>query len=133
LGGHDEVCLGLLTGNVEDGARIKLEHFDLWRYFVAGGFGDAALDRKAVFDAALAAVSDTCGVAFHPEEVVVVGDTPLDVAVAVETGARAVAVATGTYSVEALWDAGADEVLEDLSDLDSVLRALCVADPPPTR
>lgn len=133
LSGHDEVCLGLLTGNVADGARIKLEHFDLWRYFVAGGFGDSALDRTAVFNAALAAVSATCGARFDPEDVVVVGDTPLDVAVAVETGARSVAVTTGTYSAESLWAAGADEVLENLGDLSAALRALRIADPPQTR
>lgn len=126
LSAHDDVCLGLLTGNVADGARIKLEHFDLWRYFVAGGFGDVAWDRTAVFDAALGAVSATCGVTFDPANVVVVGDTPLDVAVAVETGARSVAVATGTYSAESLWDAGADEVLEDLGDLSAAMRALGV-------
>lgn len=133
LSGRDEVCLGLLTGNVADGARIKLEHFDLWRYFVAGGFGDSALDRTTVFHAALAAVAATSGVSFDPEDVVVVGDTPLDVAVAVETGAWSVAVATGTYSAEALWDAGADEVLEDLGDLSAALRALRIADPLPSR
>lgn len=133
LSAHDQVRLGLLTGNVADGARIKLEHFGLWRYFVAGGFGDSAWDRTAVFDAALAAVYASCGLRFDPDDVVVVGDTPLDVAVAVETGARSVAVATGTYSAESLWDAGADEVLEDLGDLSAVLRALRVEDPPPTR
>ncbi|MBM3772742.1 MAG: HAD family hydrolase [Acidimicrobiia bacterium] len=132
LSGHDEVCLGLLTGNVADGAQIKLEHFDLWRYFVAGGFGDAALDRTAMFTAALKAVFAICGVEFAPEDVVVVGDTPLDVAVAVETGARSVAVATGTHSAESLWDAGADEVLADLGDLNAALRALQVPDTSPT-
>lgn len=121
---HDDVCLALLTGNVADGARIKLEHFDLWRYFRAGGFGDVSLDRTAVFEAALAAASDTHGVTFAPEDAVVVGDTPLDVAVAVETGARSVAVATGTYSAESLWEAGADEVLPDFDDLAAALRAL---------
>lgn len=126
LSDRDDVCLALLTGNVADGARIKLEHFDLWRYFRAGGFGDVSLDRTAVFEAAVQAASNAHGVTFPPEDIVVVGDTPLDVAVAVETGARSVAVATGTYSAESLWNAGADEVLPDFGDLMAALRALRV-------
>lgn len=126
LSRHDEVCLGLLTGNAAGGARIKLEHFGLWRYFVAGGFGDAALDRTAVFEAALEAVADASGVRFAAHDVVVVGDTPLDVEVAIVAGARSVAVATGPYAVESLWSAGADEVLADLDDLEAALRALRV-------
>lgn len=132
LSDHDDVYLGLLTGNMAEGARIKLEHFDLWRYFVAGGFGDTALDRTAVFEAAMAAVRSASGVAFASEDVVVVGDTPLDVAVAVETGARSVAVATGTYATESLWDAGADDVLDDLADLSLALRALRLRDSAPS-
>jgi phosphoglycolate phosphatase-like HAD superfamily hydrolase len=60
--------------------------------------------------------------------VVIVGDTPLDVAVAVSAGARSVAVATGTYSHDALRETPADVVLEDLSDLSIALTALGVED-----
>ena len=60
----------------------------------------------------------------RPAEVVIVGDTPLDVAVAVAGGARSLAVATGSYDVAALRASGADVVLEDLSDVEAVLEGL---------
>jgi len=67
---------------------------------------------------------DLRGVAFDPTEIVLVGDTPLDVAAALEGGARAVGVATGPYDTDELRHAGADAVLEDLSDLERVLEAV---------
>lgn len=121
---RDDVHLALLTGNTEAGARIKLEHFDLWKYFDGGGFGDAAVERAALFADALASVADRAGVTFHSEQAVIVGDTPLDIAVAVACGARSLGVATGAFGEEALREAGADAVLPDLSDLTAVLNAL---------
>ncbi len=127
LSARSDVHLALLTGNAAAGARIKLEHFDLWRYFSGGGFGDASLERTTVFHDAIQAVARATGVAFPPHDTVIVGDTPMDVAVAVETGARSVAVATGGYAVEDLQRTGADAVLEDLSDLTQALTALGIA------
>lgn len=124
LSGRDDLCLALLTGNLAEGARIKLEHFDLWRYFQAGGYGDRALHRTAVFEDALAAVARVHGRQFRPEDTIVIGDTPLDVEVAVTTGARSLAVATGSFGADALRAAGADVVLPDLGDLGRVLDAM---------
>jgi len=124
LSARADVCLGLLTGNLAAGARIKLEHFDLWRYFGGGGFGDASLERTSLYYDAIAAVARATGVTFAPRDTVIVGDTPLDVAVALDTGARSLAVATGGYGAEDLREAGADAVLDDLSDLTQVLTAL---------
>jgi phosphoglycolate phosphatase-like HAD superfamily hydrolase len=121
---RDDVFLGLLTGNFEASARIKLEHFDLWRYFRGGAFGDGALERNALLLTALARVEAVGGPRVAPHDVVIVGDTPHDVGVAVAGGARAVAVATGTYDAAALRATGADVVLEDLSDLPTSLGAL---------
>jgi phosphoglycolate phosphatase len=123
------VSLGLLTGNSAEGARIKLDHFDLWRYFVAGGFGDRATDRNVVYTEAIAAVAAATGVWFPPENTVVVGDTPHDVATAKAGGARCVAVATGSFAPDALRAAGAEIVLPDLSDLTGTLAALGIALP----
>jgi phosphoglycolate phosphatase len=124
LSSRDDVHLALLTGNVEAGARIKLEHFDLWRYFDGGGFGDTAEERTALFADALRSVTARAGTAFQAEQVTIVGDTPLDVAVATACGARSLGVATGSFDEQALREAGADAVLPDLSDLDAALEAL---------
>ena len=119
-----DVYLALLTGNYEAAARLKLEYFDLWRYFRCGAFGDAAPDRNGLLSKALAAVRACGGPAASASDAVVVGDTPLDVACAAASGARSIAVATGGYDVDALRAAGADVVFPDLSDAAAVLRAL---------
>ena len=125
LAPRDDVHLALLTGNFEGGARAKLEYFDLWRYFRGGAFGDTAHDRNSLVADALAAVAATGGPASPPAgDVVIIGDTRLDVACAVSAGARSVAVATGSDDVGALLAAGADVVFADLGDTAAVLEAL---------
>jgi phosphoglycolate phosphatase-like HAD superfamily hydrolase len=124
LSARDDAFLALLTGNFEGGARVKLEYFDLWRYFPCGAFGDEIAERNALLSDVLEKVA-ACGLAPPPADaVVIVGDTPHDVAVAAAGGARSVGVATGPYDEEALRSSGADVVLKDLSDLDEVLAAL---------
>ena len=122
LAARDDVYLALLTGNYEAGARLKLEYFDLWKYFPCGAFGDDAPHRNVLVPKALARVEACEGLTFAPGDTVVIGDTPLDVECAAHVGARSLAVATGSYSVEDLRAAGADAVLEDLSDIEGVVR-----------
>ena len=124
LSKRDDAYVALLTGNFEEGARVKLEYFDLWRYFRCGAFGDNAPDRNGLLSRALARVQACGGPAVDPGNVVIVGDTPLDVAVAVAGGTRSVAVATGGYDVKTLRAGGADVVLNDLSDVPAVLDAM---------
>jgi phosphoglycolate phosphatase len=113
---RDDVFLGLLTGNFADGARIKLQHFDLWHYFRCGAFGDDAADRNALVPFAVTRARE-CGVPEPvPHDVIVVGDTPHDVACALVAGAVPVAVATGGFTVDQLRASGADLVFSDLSD-----------------
>src|SRR5215831_9721559 len=76
---RDDVYLALLTGNFEAAARIKLEYFDLWRYFRCGAFGDQAPDRNSLLPRALTTIVSCGGPAFAPADVVVIGDTPLDI------------------------------------------------------
>jgi phosphoglycolate phosphatase-like HAD superfamily hydrolase len=120
----ESACLALLTGNYEAGARLKLEYFDLWRYFRCGAFGDNAPDRNRLLPRALARAA-ACGKGVvSPADAIIIGDTPLDIACAKAGGARSIGVATGSHSVEQLREAGADIVFEDLSDTEAVLSAL---------
>jgi phosphoglycolate phosphatase len=124
LEARSDAVLGLLTGNFKEGARIKLERFDLWRYFLCGAFGDDAPDRNALVPFALGR-AEACGVAnLSPAQVIVVGDTPHDVACALAVGALPVAVATGTFSSDQLRASGAAHVFETLEDTEAFLRVL---------
>ena len=119
---REDVLLGLLTGNFEQGARIKLEHFDLWHYFKCGAFGDDDADRNALVPFAMERARG-CGFAPVPvDDVIVVGDTPHDVACARAVGAVPVAVATGSYTVAQLRETGAEIVFEDLRDTGAFVR-----------
>lgn len=122
LDARDDVHLGLLTGNFERGARVKLQHFDLWRYFRCGAYGDDAADRNALVPFALERAR-TCGIPpVDASDVLVVGDTPHDVACALAASAVPVAVATGSSSMEQLRSSGAVVVFQDLSDTQAFLR-----------
>jgi phosphoglycolate phosphatase-like HAD superfamily hydrolase len=124
LQSRDDIGLGLLTGNFEEAARIKLGHFDLWDYFRCGAFGDDAADRNALVPFAVDRAR-ACGLGdFDYADVIVIGDTPSDVACANAVGAVPVAVATGTYSVDQLRKTGAPIVLEDLSDTEAFVRMI---------
>ena len=121
---RDDVYLALLTGNFEAGARIKLERFDLWRYFRCGAYGDDAADRNALVPVAVTRAS-ACGIPpIAPADVIVVGDTPHDVACARAAGATAVAVATGGYTADQLRACGASIVLDNLRDTERVVRQM---------
>jgi phosphoglycolate phosphatase len=124
---RDDVRLALLTGNLEAGARVKLEYFNLWHYFGCGAFGGDTPDRNALFLQAMTRVEALEGVPALAADAVVIGDTPFDIQVAIAGGARSLAVATGGYDMAALRAAGADVVLPDLSDLPVVLDALGLA------
>jgi phosphoglycolate phosphatase-like HAD superfamily hydrolase len=128
LAPRDDVYLALLTGNYEAGARLKLEYFDLWKYFSCGAFGDDAPHRNVLVPKALARVAACEGRTFAAADAIVIGDTPLDVGCAAHSGARSLAVATGSHSIDELRAAGADDVLQDLSDTAGVLRVLRIAD-----
>jgi phosphoglycolate phosphatase-like HAD superfamily hydrolase len=116
LGGREGVALGLLTGNVREGARLKLGHFGLFHHFAFGGFGDEHTDRDEVARSALAAAHGHLNGAAVPGRTWVIGDTPLDVRCARAIGARVAAVATGWHSLAELEAARPDLLLTDLSD-----------------
>ena len=124
LQSRPDVSLGLLTGNFHEAARIKLEHFDLWRYFTCGAYGDDAEDRNELVPVAVERARERGVPPVRFEDVVVIGDTPHDIACAQAVGAQAIGVATGTYTVDQLRDAGAAVVFADLSDHDAFMTHL---------
>ena len=124
LEARDDVFVGLVTGNFEAGAQVKLGYFDLWRYFTCGAFGGDAADRNALVPFALERARG-CGLPdIADEDILVIGDTPHDVTCAHAAGATAVGVATGSSPVEELEAAGAQHVFQDLSDTQAFLRLL---------
>ena len=124
LGDHDHLHLALLTGNYREAAEIKLQHFEIWDFFEWGAFSDDAADRNALVPIARrrAETYDIPGEAI--ERVIVIGDTPHDIECARVAGAKSIAVATGGFTVDQLRDAGADEVIPDLSDTRKVIELL---------
>ena len=118
---RDDVYLALLTGNFRAAAEVKLQYFDLWRYFRGGAFGDDSPDRNPLLPRAVAHVIENGGPTVAASDAVVIGDTPLDVACAHASGARVIAVATGSHGVDELRASGADVVVADLADTDAVL------------
>lgn len=117
LEGDEGVLLGLGTGNMERGARIKLAPSGLDRYFGFGGFGSDSPDRTTVLKkAASRARRAAGGRRFGPKDVYVIGDTPLDVAAGRKAGFRTVAVGTGFARWEELVRSRPDHLAKDFRD-----------------
>ena len=116
--------LGLLTGNIERGARIKLEPFSLNPYFASGAFGSDHEDRNSLLPIAVERFNKITGKTIEFRDCVIIGDTPRDVYCAKPYGAKCIAVATGHYPENALKEAGADVVMTDLSDTKALLSAI---------
>ena len=121
LGERHDVALGLLTGNIQAGARVKLGHYGLFDFFAFGGFGDHHFERDDVAREALAAIHERYAGRYATERIWVIGDTPLDVQCARAIGAKAVAVATGWHTVDQLRSTAPDLVLTDLADPEPLL------------
>lgn len=124
LDARGDAALGLVTGNVADGARLKLGSVGLFERFRVGGFGSDHELRNHLPGIAIARAREAWGVDFRRADVWVVGDTPLDVACGQHEGVRTLAVATGRHGAAELAACGPDAVAEDLSDLDGVLATL---------
>lgn len=119
-----DVGLGLLTGNVRRGAELKLRSAGLFEHFSMGSFGSDSEERDDLTEIAFRRATETWGVTFDPDDVFVVGDTPRDVQCGKIGGTRTLAVATGTFGAEDLRLAGADHVLDDLTDTNRVVELL---------
>jgi HAD superfamily hydrolase (TIGR01549 family) len=121
---RNDVAVGLLTGNVVDGARIKLSYFGLYHHFAFGGYGDRHHRREEVASDAIAAARSHLNGEVQPERTYVVGDTPNDIRCARHIGARAVAVCTGGFSADDLSSERPDWLVNDLSDPTPILQLL---------
>jgi phosphoglycolate phosphatase-like HAD superfamily hydrolase len=114
--GNAGVVLGLVSGAMEGAARTKLVPGNLNRFFIFGAYGSDSPDRAELTHVAIAKARALHGAPLDPDEVYVVGDTPLDIAAAKKGGAVAVGVASGHYPAEILAEAQADFVLSSLED-----------------
>jgi phosphoglycolate phosphatase len=93
----EKPVLGLLTGNVRRGAELKLRYYKLWHHFTTGAFADDHEDRNCIASIAQERGGEALGRKLAGEEIVVIGDTPLDIACAQSIGAKVLAVGTGEF------------------------------------
>ena len=119
-----DCVLGLLTGNIEKGAELKLSHYGVWDYFAFGAFADDHVDRNKLGPVAHSRAVEKHDISFESHDVYVLGDTPRDIDCARAAGFVAVAIATGSYGKDELAAHKPDFLFEDLSDTQGVIRAL---------
>jgi phosphoglycolate phosphatase-like HAD superfamily hydrolase len=113
---RDGHLLGLITGNGDGAAHVKLARGDLNRWFTFGAYATAGVDRAGIVGRAVERGEAMLGCDVPNEDIFVVGDTPRDVSAAHAVGCTAIAVATGHFDAAALRNAGADHVLETLEE-----------------
>ena len=124
LAAEPRVALGLLTGNLERGARMKLEPPGFNPYFSFGAFGSDCADRYLLPAIAVERARERCGRVFADKSIVVVGDSVHDVACGRMLNVRSVAVATGPTPAERLAAEGPDALLASFADVEAGLRAI---------
>lgn len=122
LAGVNGACVGLATGNIEKGARLKLASVGLSDYFEMGGFGDDAPDRAGIGRVARERFEKRLDRSIDSEEVLLVGDSPEDIRAARANGFRVLAVGTGWVEHSALHEAEPDLFVEDLADYGSLMQ-----------
>jgi len=124
LHSDDEHLLGLQTGNIQRGARLKLEPVALNGYFPVGAFGDDSADRDQLPRIAVERIGERFGRYFASRDVIIVGDPPADISCARHFGAKAVVAATGFCSYEELERAKPDALYRDFSDYRTVMEEI---------
>jgi phosphoglycolate phosphatase-like HAD superfamily hydrolase len=119
-----DVILGLLTGNFLESARIKLERFDLFKFFEMGAYGDDATTRNGLPAVAQQRIREARGMDIPFRDIVIIGDTVHDIACAQSVGAISVAVGTGWTAKEVLLMHCPDIFFESLADTDTVIQSM---------
>jgi phosphoglycolate phosphatase-like HAD superfamily hydrolase len=121
---HPEIHQALLTGNLKEGAKLKLSFLGLWDYFEFGAFADDSHVRDELGPFALARAKEKLGIVFPPQRVWIIGDTPHDIACGKAIGAKTIAVATGAFSVAELSALNPTHTFADLSDTRALLKVV---------
>jgi phosphoglycolate phosphatase len=121
---HGQFAQGLLTGNMRRGAELKLRHHGLWEHFAFGAFADDSEHRNELGPHAVRRALERHGVNFAADRVWIIGDTSHDIACGKIIGARTLAVATGSSTVEQLHACAPSVTLENLENTEAVLRIL---------
>jgi phosphoglycolate phosphatase-like HAD superfamily hydrolase len=125
LGARRDAVVGLLTGNVEHGATLKLRAAGIDpEQFRVAAYGSDAFSRDALPPIAVSRAGAVMGRVPRGKDVVIIGDTPADMTCGKGVGARAIGVATGPFTVAELEAAGGFAVFEDFSMPDMVLTAI---------
>ena len=121
---QSHIVLALLTGNLQQGAKLKLQHYGLWKFFEFGAFADDHHDRNELGAFAKKRAQLKHGHDFDVADIDVIGDTNHDIACGNAFGARTIAVATGSWSRQRLQGCAPDFLFDDLSDTDAVIERL---------
>lgn len=127
LSAETQIHLGLLTGNLRRGAFMKLQRMGIHTHFDDGAFGDDAEDRNHLGPIAIQRLSDLRRLPFAPEDVIVIGDTPKDIACAHACGARSLAVATGAFAADQLAEHSPWRCVPNFEDHHGIARLLMEA------
>lgn len=120
----DNFFLGLLTGNIEIGARMKLERFNLNKYFPIGAYGSDSANRMDLPEIATGRGKHHFSIDFKPEEVTIIGDSIYDVMCAKGFGAKSLAVNTGVTDKQSLLKEEPDFFFDDLSHTEAIIKAI---------
>lgn len=124
LGRRRDVVVGILTGNVAAGAELKLDRAGIRDHFVVGAYGSDRDRRDQLPQIAVQRALDLTGYPFKGKEIVIIGDTPNDVACGRDLGVKAIAVATGNVAMAQLEGNGPDFCFLDLSHTRAVVEAI---------
>lgn len=118
----EKIFIGLLTGNIKQGAFSKLNLANLWDYFPVGAFGDDAVDRNELPPIAVQRAVDFFKTEFKNENIWIIGDSPKDIICARTNNLRSLAVATGWHKIDELSQLQPDVVLPHLRDAENVMK-----------
>ncbi|MHA1271285.1 MAG: HAD family hydrolase [Candidatus Helarchaeota archaeon] len=117
-------ALGLVTGNLEDIARIKLNSIGIWEYFYGGGFGSDEFEREKLIKIAIARAEQNFGIRFLKKDIFLFGDTIRDIESAKKVGIIPIGISGGIYSNDDLKDAGANFVFKDFTNFNYITSCL---------
>ncbi len=116
--------LGLVTGNVERIAKMKLRKVGLSDFFKVGAFGDSSEIRSQLVISAINNAKEELKIRFDGKDVFIVGDTPLDIEGGKQAGVKTIAVSTGSYKISELRRHNPDHLFTDFSDISSIIKVI---------